>query len=154
MGDFAKIFVTSVFTVLSGILVFVVTQSFAKLVIEAVQEVRKVLGEIRYALVFYAQAIYTPGGDAELEKEASKVIRRLACELRSKVESVPLYDFWSRWSGRFLPPRERAFQAASHLIGLSNSVQGKTRPPTNHALVKKLEKLLQFEPLEKDDGPA
>lgn len=154
MGDFAKILVTSVFTAAGAILVFVVTQSFGKLVIEAVQDVRKVLEEIRYALVFHAQAIFTPVGDADAEREAGKAFRRLACELRSKVESVPLYVFWSRWSGRFLPPKEEAFQAASHLIGLSNSVGGPTRPSTNHALVKKIELLLKFEPLEKDDDAA
>lgn len=147
MGDFAKIFVTSVCTAAGAVLVFAITQLFGKLVIEAVQDFRKTLGEIRYALVFHAQAIFTPVGDAAGEAEASKVLRRLSCELRSKVESIPLYEFWSRWSGRFLPAKKCVLQAASHLIGLSNSVQGSTRPPTNPALVAKIESLLEFEPL-------
>ncbi len=149
MGDFAKIFVTFIFTAAGAVLVFVITQLFGKLVIEAVQDFRKTLGEIRYALVFHAQAISTPVGDTDGEAEASKTFRRLSCELRSKVESIPLYEFWSRWSGRFLPPKNCVFQAASHLIGLSNSVQGGTRPPTNTALVDKIESLLEFEPLER-----
>ena len=148
MCEFAKIFLTSVFTASGAVLVFVITQLFGKLVIEAVQDFRKTLGEIRYALVFHAQAIFTPVGDADGEAEASKAFRRLSCELRSKVESIPLYEIWSRWSGRFLPPRKCVFKAASHLIGLSNSVQGSARPPTNPALVAKIEDLLQFEPLE------
>lgn len=148
MGDFAKIFITSVFTATGAVFVFVITQLFGKLIIEAVQDFRKTLGEIRFALVFHAQAISTPVGDTAGEGEASKTFRRLSCELRSRVESIPLYEFWSRWSGRFLPPKKCVFQAASHLIGLSNSVQGSTRPPTNAALVAKIESLLEFEPLE------
>ena len=148
MGDFAKIFITSVFTATGAVFVFVITQLFGKLVIEAVQDFRKTMGEIRYVLEFHAQAIFTPVGDTAGEDEASKAFRRLSCELRSKVESIPMYEFWSRWSGRLLPPRKCVFQAASHLRGLSNSVHGGTRPPTNAALVAKIESLLDFEPLE------
>jgi hypothetical protein len=148
MGDFAKILVTSIFTAAGAVFVFAVTQLFGKLVIEAMQDFRKTLGEIRYALVFHAQAIFTPVGDIADEAEASKAFRRLSCELRSKVESIPLYEFWSRWSGHFLPSKKGVSQAASHLLGLSNSVQGSSRPPTNSALVAKIESLLEFEPLE------
>jgi hypothetical protein len=110
MGELEKILLTAVVTTFGAIIVFVVTQPFGKLVVETIQDFRKVLGEIRYALVFHAQAIFTPVGDTESENEASKALRRLSCELRSKLESVPLYETWSGFARRFLPPSDDVFE--------------------------------------------
>ena len=92
MDDLTKILLTSSLTAIGAVVVFVASQILAKLIIEPIHDLKKALGEIRYALVFHAQAIMTPVGDREREDKASEALRKLACDLRSKVEAVPFYD--------------------------------------------------------------
>ena len=148
MDDLTKILLTSSLTVIGAILVFVASQILGKLVIEPVQDLKKTLGEIRYALVFHAQAIMTPVGDREGEDKASEALRKLACDLRSKVGAVPFYGRWAAISRGFLPAQANAFEASKHLIGLSNSVHQQDRSDTNSKRLAKIERLLGFEPME------
>jgi hypothetical protein len=115
-------------------------------VIEPVQDVKKLLGEIRYALVFHAQAIFTPVGDRAAEDRAAEALRKLSCDLRSKIGSVPFYDNWAWVSKGFLPRRQDAIEAAKELMGLSNSVYEAPRPESNGKCIAKIRRLLGFEP--------
>ena len=90
----------------------------------------------------------TPVGDREREDKASEALRKLACDLRSKVEAVPFYDRWAVISSGFLPARANAFEASKCLIGLSNSVQKQDGSDRNSMRVDKIERLLGFEPME------
>ena len=148
MDDLTKILLTSSLTAIGAILVFVMGQILGKLVIEPIQDLKKTLGEIRYALVFHAQAIMTPVGDREEEDKASEALRRLACDLRSKVGAIPFYGRWAAISSGFLPARTNAFEASKQLIGLSNSVHQQNRSDRNGMRVDKIERLLGFEPME------
>lgn len=147
MDDFTKILLTSSLTAIAAIAVFVASQLLGKLVIEPVQDLKKLLGEIRHALVFHAQAVYTPVGDRVGEDKAAEAFRKLACDLRSKVGSVPFYDRWAGVSRGFLPARKDAFEASQNLIGLSNSVHQVNRSENNHKRVSKIERLLGFDPM-------
>lgn len=129
-------------------MVFVASQILGKLVLEPIQDMKKLLGEVRYALVFHAQAILTPVGDRASEDAAGEALRKLACELRSKVGAVPFYDFWARTSRGFLPRRASALDASKHLLGLSNSVHREDRSEDNGKRVGKIERLLGFDPME------
>lgn len=62
MDDFTKILLTSSLTAIGAVVVFVASQILGKLVIEPIQDLKKTLGEIRYSLVFHAQAIMTCSG--------------------------------------------------------------------------------------------
>ena len=148
MDDFTKILLTSSLTAIGAILVFLASQILGKLVIEPIQDLKKTLGEIRYALVFHGQAIMTPVGDREGEDKASEALRKLACDLRSKVAAVPFYGRWAAISNGFLPTRTNAFEASKSLIGLSNSVYQQNRSDRNSVRVNKIERLLSFEPME------
>ena len=148
MSDLTKILLTSFFTTFGAVLVFVASQLLGKLVIEPVQDLKKLLGEIRYSLVFHAQAISTPVGNIEAENEAAKALRRLACELRSKVGAVPYYEFWASHSHGFLPSRNDALEATKLLIGLSNSVHQVERSEKNGRRVSKIEQFLGYEPID------
>lgn len=148
MDDLTIILLTSSLTVLGGVFVFVVGQLLGKFVIEPVQDLKKLLGEIRFALVFHAQAILTPVGDRAREDEAQKTLRKLSCDLRSKVGAIPFYGVWSTISCGFLPPKENAFKASTQLIGLSNSMHQSDRSDKNDARVSNIEKLLNYEPVE------
>jgi hypothetical protein len=90
MNDLTKILLTSSLTAVGAIAVFVASQLLGKLVIEPIQDLKKLLGEIRYALVFHAQAVFTPVGDRAGEDRACEEFRKLACDLRSKLVSVIL----------------------------------------------------------------
>jgi len=148
MSELTKILLTSSLTALGAIVVFVASQLLGKLVIEPVQDLKKLLGEIRYALVFHAQAIFTPVGDTASEDEAAKVLRRLACDLRSKIGAVPYFDFWAARSRSFLPSRGNVFEASKLLMRLSNSVHQDDRYKNNHGCVERIEKLLGYEPFD------
>ena len=148
MDDLTKILLTSSLTIIGAVLVFVASQILGKLVIEPIQDLKKTLGEIRYALVFHAQAIMTPVGDREGENKASEALRKLACDLRSKVGAVPFYDRWAAISRGFLPAQTNAFEASKHLIGLSNSVHQEDRSDKNSKRLAKIERLLGFEPID------
>lgn len=129
-------------------MVFVASQILGKLVIEPVQDVKKLLGEIRYALVLHAQAILTPVGDRAAEDRAAETLRKLSCDLRSKIGSVPFYDNWARVSKGFLPRRQYAIEAAKELMGLSNSVYEAPRPESNGQCIAKIKRLIGFEPMD------
>lgn len=148
MDDLTKILLTSSLTAVGAVVVFVVSQILGKLVIEPVQDVKKILGEIRYALVFHAQAILTPVGDREGEDIAAEALRKLSCDLRSKIGSVPFYDYWARVSRGFMPRLANAREAAKHLMGLSNSVHESPRPESNGKRIAKIERLLGFESMD------
>ncbi|MGB4115808.1 MAG: hypothetical protein WBK51_04580 [Polaromonas sp.] len=148
MDDFTKILLTSSLTAIGAVVVFVASQILGKLVIEPIQDLKKTLGEIRYSLVFHAQAIMTPVGDREGEDKASEALRKLACDLLSKVGAVPFYDRWAAISSDFLPARVSANEASKCLIGLSNSVHQQNRSDRNSMRVDKIELLLGFESME------
>lgn len=148
MDDLSKILLTSSATALGAVFVFVASQLLGKLVIEPIQDLKKLLGEIRYALVFHAQAILTPVGNVAAEDEAAKTLRKLACDLRSKVGSVPYYEHWAKCSRGFLPTQKDALEASKLLIGLSNSVHQNQRSEKNAARVSKVEQLLGYEPID------
>lgn len=148
MDDFTKILLTASATTLGAVLVFVTSQLLGKLVIEPIQDLKKLLGEIRYALVFHAQAILTPVGNIAAEEEAAKVLRKLACDLRSKVGSIPYYEHWAKCSRGFLPIQGDALEASKLLIGLSNSVHQNSRSGKNAVRVSSIEQLLGFKPID------
>ena len=108
-------------TVLSGVLVFVIGQLLVKFAIEPMHEYRKLCGEIADALVFYANvtARYT-GIQKELLEEAQRTYRRLAGQLCARAHVIRLYPVWA--FVRLVPRRKDLAQAASSLIGLSNNV--------------------------------
>lgn len=148
MDDLTKTLLTSSLTAIGAVFVFVVSQLLGKLVIEPIQEMKKLLGEVRYALVFHAQAIFTPVGDREGEDKASEVLRKLSCDLRSKMGAVPFYDLWARVSQGFLPRKADACEASKELMVLSNSVHSSPRPNGNHNCIAKIERLLGFESMD------
>lgn len=148
MDDLTKILLTSSATALGAVMVFVTSQILGKMVIEPIQDLKKLIGEIRYVLVFHAQAILTPVGNLSEESDSAKVLRKLACDLRSKVGAIPYYDRWVALSQGFLPVRLDALETSKLLIGLSNSVHQANRSEKNVARIAKIEQLLGFEPID------
>jgi hypothetical protein len=148
VDDLTKILLTSSLTALGAMVVFVASQIVGKLVIEPVQDLKKLLGEIQFALIFHAQAALTPVGDRDAEDKAAEAFRKLACDLRWRVAGVPFYDFWAKLSRGFLPKRQNRVDASKNLIGLSNSVHDEKRWDRNPARIERIQRLLGIDPLE------
>lgn len=130
-------------TILVGVSIFVTGQIVIKFIIDPIHEFRKLLGEIKYELIFHAQAIQTPMGTREREDEASNVLRKLSCHLLSRTFAIPFYRGISLLMPKFLPPKENINDASKWLIGLSNSVHSKNRSD-NYKKVNRIEKMLNI----------
>lgn len=152
MNELTKIVLTASVTVAGGVVIFVMGQLLGKFIIDPLHELKKVLGEIHFALLFHAPAIMTPVGNRISEDEAAKILRRLSSDLHSKIGAVPFYERWSRMSRGFLPEKQNAHLASRLLMGLSNSVHQENRFETNPDQVGKIEKLLNFEPWVKESA--
>lgn len=108
-------------TVFSGVLVFSIGQIFLKLVLEPVQELHKIRGEIADTLIFYANVSirYTGIPQDQLDK-ASTTYRERASQLLARAHLVRGYDRWAVILK--IPKRQAIVTASKALIGLSNNV--------------------------------
>ncbi len=115
----------TLFAILIGLATFIITQYLNKFVIVPVHELRKTIGDIRYALDFHAN-IYTNLNIANAEeiKVTSSAIRDLAFRLSANAYAVVLPRLFSMVS--LLPNYGNIFVAASELTGLSNARRGTT----------------------------
>ena len=112
---------TVFFTVLSGVITFVIGQLIVKLLLDPVQDMRRTIGLVSHALVERDNVIANPGVPArEVMDETSDELRRLSSQLHAHLYLVPRYDTTSKIFR--LPSKEKLLTAASALIGLSNSV--------------------------------
>jgi hypothetical protein len=112
---------TIFFTVLAGVLTYVMGQLISKLVIEPVQDARRTIGQISHALIERANVIHNPGvPSVEIMSETSRELRRLSSQLQSHLYLVPAYPVTATVFR--LPSRAKLLAASSQLIGLSNSV--------------------------------
>ena len=111
-----------------AILVFVVTQSFLKLVLEPIQEQRKLIGEVTYALRFYANEYEVrtiPPPDEERKKaldEVKKTLRELSARLLASLWQIPFYDLLAR--AKRVPKKDNVLQAADQLVAWSENLYG------------------------------
>ena len=120
--------VTAIVTALLAVLVFVVTQSFLKLVLEPIQEQRKLIGEVAHALLFYANVYHLhmvklPDEERKQElEETRKALRELAGRLRASLWTIPFCDTLALL--RRVPKREDVLKASDQLVVWSNSLYG------------------------------
>ena len=112
---------TVFFTVLSGVITFVVGQLVVKLVLDPVHDLKKTIGQISHTFVERANVIANPGVPAkEVMDETSDLLRKLSSQLHAHLYLVPAYDVTCRVFR--LPSKEKLLAASTNLIGLSNSV--------------------------------
>jgi hypothetical protein len=97
---------TAIATALLAVVVFVLTQGFLKLVLEPLQEQRRMVGEVAAALTIYERAftLKVPpgsgqgtqpilyGSSREEAAEAANALRELGGRLQASLWAVPFYD--------------------------------------------------------------
>ena len=103
-------------TVLAGTLVFSLGKIIDSLCIQPYISYRKVIGEITYQLVFYAQAYSSKNVRKELREEASDIFRKSASRLQTYYNPIEWMHLW------FVSSRKEVDEATASLIGLSNSI--------------------------------
>jgi hypothetical protein len=119
---------TAFVTAFLAVLVFVATQSFLKLVLEPIQEQKRLIGEVAHALLFYANSYYpfrlesVDARTIEELNETRKALRGLSGRLQASLWTVPFYG-WLTWLG-MVPKKEDVLEAATQLVGWSNSLYG------------------------------
>lgn len=100
---------TAILTALGAVVVFVATQGILKLVLEPIQEQRRLVGEVAAALTVYERAHTlrvepSPGAGSEPmlfgssreeAAEAAKALRDLSGRLQAGLWAVPLYDLFA-----------------------------------------------------------
>ncbi|MCX7170813.1 MAG: hypothetical protein NTY41_11140 [Proteobacteria bacterium] len=154
MSDIEKILVTSTFTIIGGVAVYVVGQLLSKFIIEPVQDLRKVIGEVRFNLAFHAPEIHTPiGRTKEKSDKVRDALMKSSCDLLAKLQAISLYNWWASMSREVLPSRRSIEAAAVQLRGLSTYVH-RTEEKANDDLeviakrVARIETLLGLKPFE------
>lgn len=110
-------------TVVTGFITFALGQIAVKLVIDPVQEFKRVVADISHALIEYANIYGNPGvTNEENENKVSGELRKLSSRLNAQMYLIPAYRVTSRLFG--LPSLEKVTKATGYLIGLSNGFGG------------------------------
>ena len=101
-------------------LLFLVSQFVAEGVIKPYVEYRKVLADISYTLIYYANIIVSApaGSKREEQAEISDRLRQLSARLRSAITALPFHELMRLL--QLVPPQQRIQDAAARLIRISN----------------------------------
>jgi len=121
LSDLDKILLTSLATVIGGVIVFTVGQVLTRFLIEPIYEQRKLVGAIADSLIYYAH-YFADSFERPIKEvgEAPDKFRRLASELMAKTVAVPGYHLWG--SLRVIRPFTQVIRARGGLFGLSNTL--------------------------------
>lgn len=112
---------------LSTVLIFIgiavvlfLSQLASEGIIKPYVEYRKVLSDISYTLIYYANLIVsTPAHSKRDEQvEISERLRQLSARLRSAITALPFHELMRLF--QLVPPQERIQDAANRLIRMSN----------------------------------
>ena len=125
MTKIAQIILTSSLTILGGALVLVAGQIAIKFFVEPVHELRKFLGEIQDALIFYANLPPYEESNEQTRKtilEAKDLFRQQASRLIAKRKIIPWYRCLAKL--KIVAPEKNIEEIHRGLIGLSNSMMG------------------------------
>ncbi len=121
MCDFLKDLVTSntFLTVISGVLVFVISQMFNEYWLRPIQNYKELRAKISYGLTLYANLYMNPVKyellyETKERDSASNELRMLAAEVDSFIELRP-------WGNVFIARKKVLAAVSKKLIGLSNN---------------------------------
>lgn len=103
-------------TVLTGTLVFSLGKIIDSLCVQPYVSYKKVIGEITYQLVFYANVYSSKMMKGEVQDEAAEKFRISAARLQTYFNPIAWMNL------PFVPTRKEIDEATAQLIGLSNGI--------------------------------
>jgi hypothetical protein len=114
---------TALITAGLGFVAFVVGQFVLKLIVDPIQEQRRIVGEVTHALTYYRNVGSggSAGSGSSRVAEARDKYRDLGARLRMNLRVIRPYRFFARL--RMVLPEEQVRRAAAALIVLSTNVQ-------------------------------
>lgn len=131
-------------TVISGVLVFVLSQMAMRFIIDPIFEQRRTMGEVAYSVVFYSNVCSNPGlAEFDRMKEVSHALRKASSDLQAKTAIIPLYQLWQTL--RWVPDRVKVRRISSNLIGLSNTIHDKQAVSINYEWLQVLREDLRLD---------
>jgi len=112
--------VTTALILIAVCVLLLVSQLASEGIIKPYVEYRKVLADISYTLIYYANIIVSApaGSKREEHAEISERLRQLSARLRSAVTALPFHELMRLF--QLVPPQERIHDAAARLIRMSN----------------------------------
>jgi hypothetical protein len=98
----------------------VISQLASEGIIKPYVEYRKVLAEISYTLIYYANLIVSAPAHSKRDEQAeiSERLRQLSARLRSAVTALPFHELMRLL--QLVPAQERIQDAAARLVRISN----------------------------------
>jgi len=118
-----SIFITTFLTIFT----FVVGQIIAQIFIKPIQKQKELVGEINFALFYYANYYYIDDKFGKMNKnqikeleKAKDEIRKLGSRLKSSTKILPFYNFFSKIN--FVLKDSKIEEIFSGCIGWSNSI--------------------------------
>ena len=112
--------VTTVLIVLCVAVLLFVSQLTSEGIIKPYLEYRKVLSEISYTLIYYANIIISAPAHSKRDEQAeiSERLRQLSARLRSAITALPFEKLMRLF--QLVPPPERIQDASNRLVRMSN----------------------------------
>lgn len=146
-SDFQQAALTAFFTVVTGVLVYLIKTGIDEYWLSHLREYRKLKADIAFYLVKYANA-YSNAEilDRETTKEVADALREQAARVSAFIETRPLIC----WG---VPQNERLKEASSSLIGLSNGTYATNKQVYDSVefmdrQVQKIKKLLKLKSIQ------
>ncbi len=128
-------------TVVSGTLVFVLSQLFITYFLNPIKEFKELKAKISYTLIFYACYYSNPcGNDGDkngMWRESSDSLRKMAAEVGSFIQRKPTCNI-------FITSTEDLLEVQKCLIGLSNGCFDQDCIKGNLRNVESIEKILHL----------
>src|SRR5437870_4888294 len=111
---------TAALTLIAVFVVLLVSQLASEGIIKPYFEYRKVLAEISYSLIYYANIIVSAPAHSKRDEQAeiSERLRQLSARLRSAITALPFQELMRLL--QFVPSQARIQDAAARLIRMSN----------------------------------
>lgn len=113
---------TVIVTVISGVIVYVLTELFKEIWLEPLRKYRLIKSEIAENLIYYANMYLNPIRQEEAKNEVRKAEYIKASEqIRGSASKLGGYMETISWFHPGVPRKKKLFEAYRELIGLSNS---------------------------------
>lgn len=111
---------TAALTLIAVAVLLLVSQLASEGIIKPYVEYRKVLAEISYTLIYFANIIISAPAHSKRDEQAeiSERLRQLSARLRSAITALPFHELMRLL--QLVPPQERVQDAANRLVRMSN----------------------------------
>jgi hypothetical protein len=107
------------YTVISGTMVFILSQILQRFILEPIQNYKKTVGKIDNKLKFYSNILTSSSFTDEFLSDMTDIIRNLSCELEANYKQIPFASVFSKI--KLIESSQDIAKVTQGLIFLSNA---------------------------------